>query len=69
MGSGFFKSNSPKIGVAGQGLEARTLGSSAYQGRAAASGAQKGLTQAMALNKSKFKPQKTDGAYPKGPKL
>ncbi len=69
MGSNFFKPSSPKIGPGNLSLEARAIGSSAFQGRSAASGVSKDLGAAMGLNKSKFKPQKTNSAYAKGPKV
>jgi hypothetical protein len=70
MGSSFFKAANPKIGMpGGQNMEARAIGSAAYAGRGAAAGAQKNLGVAAALNKSKFKPQKSSGAYPPGPKV
>jgi len=69
VGSAFFKSAAPKIGPTGSNLTARAVGAGAYAAKAAAGGAQKDLGAAMAINKSKFKPQKTDGAYAKGPKL
>ena len=49
-------------------MDARAAGAGAYAARAAAGGAQKDLGAAMAINKSKFKPQKTNSAYAKGPK-
>jgi hypothetical protein len=68
MGSSFFKSKPPAITGGGSGPEARALGQSAYAARAGAAGAAKNLGVAAALNKSKFKPQKSSGAYPPGPK-
>ena len=67
MGSHFFKV--PKINPSGSNLEARAFGSAIGAGRGAAIGAQKDLGAALALNKSKFKPTKTSGAYPPGPKI
>jgi hypothetical protein len=69
MGSSFFKPSSPKISVGGTNLAARALGSGQFAAKAAAGGAQKDLGAALGLNKSKFKSQKTDGAYAKGPKI
>jgi len=69
MSSNFFKASAPKIGPSGSNLEARAVGSGAYAAKAAAGGVQKDLGAALAINKSKFKPQKTDGAYAKGPKI
>ncbi len=68
MGSSFFKPSAPKIGPSGINMDARAAGAGAYAARAAAGGAQKDLGAAMAINKSKFKPQKTNSAYAKGPK-
>jgi hypothetical protein len=67
MGTHFFKV--PKISPSGSNLEARAFGSAVGAGRGAAIGAQKDLGAALALNKSKFKPTKTSGAYPPGPKV
>jgi hypothetical protein len=67
MGSHFFKT--PKISPSGSNLEARAFGSAVGAGRGAAIGAQKALGTALALNKSKFKPNMQSGAYPKGPKV
>jgi hypothetical protein len=70
MGSNsFFKPSAPRIGPSGTNLEARAMGAGNYAARAAAGGAQKDLGAAMAINKSKFKSQKTNGAYAKGPKV
>lgn len=70
MGSNFFKSSSPKIGApSGASMTARALGSSVYKGRGDASGASKALNTALSSGKSKFKPQKTNSAYAKGPKI
>ena len=67
MGTSFFKS--PKINPSGSNLEARAFGSAVGAGRGAAIGAQKDLGAALALNKSKFKPNQKSGAYPPGPKI
>jgi hypothetical protein len=67
MGSSFFKV--PKVGPSNMNLEARSIGASAGQARGSAIGAQKDLGAALALNKYKFKPQKTNGAYAPGPKV
>lgn len=70
MGSSFFAkgAKAPSFG-GGQGQEARAIGSSSYGVRSAASGAAKGLNQAMSINKGgAFKPLKRSAAYPKGPK-
>ena len=67
MGSHFFKT--PKLGPGNLNLEARAFGSAAGAGRGAAIGASKDLGAALALNKSKFKPNMQSGAYPKGPKV
>lgn len=71
MGSSFFKgAGQPKALTGGNtGQEARAIGQSSYGMRSAASGAQKGLTAAQAVNKAgAFKPMKRSAAYPKGPK-
>lgn len=67
MGTHFFKA--PKIGPSNMNLEARAIGNAAGAGHAAGIGAQKDLGAALGLNKSKFKPQKTNGAYAPGPKV
>jgi len=64
MGSSFFKSSAPKIGPAA----IRVDRGNAFTTRAAAGAAQKDLGAAMGISKSKFKPQKTNSAYAKGPK-
>jgi hypothetical protein len=69
MGSSFFKPSSPHIGPGGTNLAARALAAPGYATRPAAAGAQKNIGIAAALNKSKFKPQKTNSAYAKGPKV
>jgi hypothetical protein len=72
MGSGFFKGAGKPNTISGgnMGQEARAIGQSAYGVRSAASGAQKGITQAQAINKAgAFKPMKRSAAYPKGPKV
>ena len=72
MGTSFFKgAGAPKSFSAGNtGQEARAIGQSAYGVRAGASGAQKGISQAQAINKAgAFKPMKRSAAYPKGPKV
>lgn len=69
MSTSYFKTASPKFGQSNTGLEARALGAGGYASRGASIGQQKTLGVAAALNKSKFKPQKTDSAYAKGPKL
>jgi len=68
MGSNFFKASSPKIGGPGNS-DFRVLNSGSYAARFAGGGAQKDLGAALAINKSKFKSQKTNGAYAKGPKV
>lgn len=67
MGTHFFKA--PKITPSGTNLEARAFGSAVGAGRGAAIGAQKDMGAALALNKSKFKPNTKSGAYPAGPKV
>lgn len=67
MGTHFFKA--PKAPSSNTNLEARAIGSAAGAGHAAGIGAQKDLSTALGLGKSKFKPQKTNGAYPPGPKV
>lgn len=69
MGSNFFKAAAPKIGPSNLNMEARAIAAPGYKGRSDAANAQKGLTMDLGLNKSKFKPQKTNGAYPPGPKI
>ena len=71
MGSSFFKGAGQAKPLTGgsTGQEARAIGQSAYGVRSAASGAQKSLGQALAINKAgAFKPMKRSAAYPKGPK-
>lgn len=67
MGTHFFKA--PKIAPGNLNLQSRAIGSAVGAGRGASIGAQKDLGAALALGKSKFKPQKTDGAYAPGPKV
>ena len=67
MGSHFFKV--PKTGPGGSNLQARAIGASAGQARGAGIGADKDLSLALKANQSKFKPQKTNGAYAPGPKV
>ena len=67
MGSHFFKV--PKVGPGNMNLEARAAGASQGAARGAGIGAQKDLSLALGANKSKFKPQKTNGAYAPGPKV
>jgi hypothetical protein len=72
MGTSFFKgAGKPNaIGAGNTGQEARAIGQSAYGVRAGAAGAQKGISQAQAINKAgAFKPMKRSAAYPKGPKV
>jgi hypothetical protein len=72
MGSSFFKGAGKPSAISGgsTGQEARAIGQSSYGVRSAASGAQKGLTAAQAINKAgALKPMKRSAAYPKGPKL
>lgn len=66
MGTHFFKA--PKVGPGNVNLEARAMGTAVGAGRGASIGAQKDLGAALGLNKSKFKPQKTNSAYAPGPK-
>lgn len=72
MGSSFFKGQGkgPTIGGGNPGLEARAIGASNYASRGAGAAAQKGIGQALAINKAgAHKPLKNSAAYPKGPKI
>jgi hypothetical protein len=73
MGTSFFSgAGKPKVltGGGNAGQTARAIGQSGYAARSAGTAAQKGINQALSINKAgKFKPMSRSAAYPKGPKV